>query len=195
VPGQLTAEQLSGRAAVTTLAGQPLLIDFSDGARVNGVEIFQPDVFAANGVVHAIRGVLTPQEDDIVAAAVKAGFDSLVLALEQADLADDLMAEGPFTVFAPTQEAFAKLPAADLTALLADPVALAEVLLYHVVEGRIFSGDLSGVNPVETLLEGRSVIVDATNGVRVNGALVETPDILVTNGVIHAIDTVLLPGN
>jgi len=193
VPGQLTAEDLEGRASAMTLGGQPLLFDFSEGPSVNGVEIVLPNVFAANGVVHAISSVLFPPEDDIVAAAVKAEFDTLVLALQTAMLDDDLMADGPFTVFAPTEAAFAKIPTADLNALLADPSALADILLYHVVEGRVFSGDLSGVIEVPTLL-GQNITVDATNGVMVNGAKVELADLLTTNGVIHVIDTVLIPG-
>jgi uncharacterized surface protein with fasciclin (FAS1) repeats len=108
-----------------------------------------------------------------------------------AGLDDDLAGTGPFTVFAPTDDAFAKIPAADLNALIADVPALTNVLLYHVVDGQVFAGNLDG-SDVATLLVGQDLTVDLANG-QINGANLVITDVLTTNGVIHVIDAVLLP--
>jgi len=133
---------------------------------------------------------------DIVDTAVSAGsFNTLVTAVKAAGLVDTLKGEGPYTVFAPTDEAFAKLPAGTLDSLL-DPAnrdQLVAVLTYHVVPGRIMSADIAGkMADVETV-QGQTISVDATDGVRVNGANVVGADIDASNGVIHVIDTVMLP--
>lgn len=119
-------------------------------------------------------------------------FSTLVTALTAADLVDTLSGSGPFTVLAPTDEAFEKIPAKDLADLLADKVKLVKVLTYHVIAGKVMSKDIVKMREANTL-EGSMVSVDATDGVMVNDAKVITADIECTNGVIHVIDTVLMP--
>jgi uncharacterized surface protein with fasciclin (FAS1) repeats len=135
----------------------------------------------------------TATEMDIVDTAVAAGsFNTLVSALEAAGLVDTLKGEGPFTVFAPTDEAFAKIPEDQIQALLANKTQLTEVLTYHVVAGSVMSTDLENGMQVETL-QGGNLSINTTEGVMVNDAKVVQADIECTNGVIHAIDTVLMP--
>jgi uncharacterized surface protein with fasciclin (FAS1) repeats len=130
---------------------------------------------------------------DIVDTAVGAGsFTTLATALQAAGLVDTLKGEGPFTVFAPTDEAFAKLPAGTLEALLADPAKLQAVLTYHVVPGRVTAADVATLSSATTV-QGDSITIDTSMGVRVNDAQVTQADIMTSNGVIHVIDTVLLP--
>ncbi|HMQ25993.1 MAG TPA: fasciclin domain-containing protein [Acidimicrobiales bacterium] len=133
-------------------------------------------------------------EQNIVETAVAAGdFTTLVTAVEAADLAGTLSGEGPFTVFAPTDDAFAALPEGALDDLLADPEALADVLTYHVVDGDVMSTDLSDGMEVEALNGDTLTITIDGDTVKVNDATVTTADIETSNGVIHVIDTVLLP--
>lgn len=130
---------------------------------------------------------------DIVDTAVSAGqFNTLAKALKQAGLVDTLKGSGPFTVFAPTDEAFAKIPADQLNALLADREKLTRVLTYHVVAGKVTSDQVKS-GEVATV-EGQALRIDASaGGVKVNDAKVIKTDIMATNGVIHVIDTVVLP--
>ena len=125
---------------------------------------------------------------DIVDTAVEAGtFTTLVAAVEAAGLVDTLKSEGPFTVFAPTDEAFAALPAGTVEGLLADPEALAAILTYHVVAGKVMSTDLSD-GMTATTVNGADITIGTTDGVTVNGANVVTADIEASNGVIHVIE-------
>ena len=133
---------------------------------------------------------------DIVDTAVSAGsFTTLVTAVQAADLVDTLKSPGPFTVFAPTDDAFAKLPAGTVENLLKpeNKGKLTEILTYHVVAGKIMSGDIAGKTASVATVEGQKINVDATTGVMVNDASVVKPDIVASNGVIHVIDTVLIP--
>jgi uncharacterized surface protein with fasciclin (FAS1) repeats len=130
---------------------------------------------------------------DIVAVAGSAGsFQTLLRALEVAGLTDTLKGAGPFTVFAPTDEAFARLPKADLDALLADKEKLAKVLTYHVVPGKVMAADVTKLSSATTV-EGSALSIDTTQGVRVDDANVVQTDIAASNGVIHVIDRVVLP--
>ena len=130
---------------------------------------------------------------NIVETAATAGtFNTLIAAAQAANLANTLANEGPFTVFAPTDDAFAALPAGTLDALLADPDALADILLYHVVAGEVLAADVVNLTTATTL-QGSTVVIDATIGVMINDANVLQTDILASNGVIHVIDKVLLP--
>jgi len=135
-----------------------------------------------------------PAESDIVDTAVAAGdFTTLAAALEAADLVDTLKGDGPFTVFAPTDDAFAALPPGTVDDLLADPEALAAILTYHVVAGEVLAADLTDGQVVETVNgETLTVSIDGDT-VKINDATVTTADISASNGVIHVIDTVLLP--
>ncbi|MBA3819239.1 MAG: fasciclin domain-containing protein [Deltaproteobacteria bacterium] len=131
--------------------------------------------------------------EDIVDTAVAAGsFKTLVTAVQTAGLVETLKGPGPFTVFAPTDEAFAKLPAGALDALLADKAKLATVLTYHVVAGNVTSGAVAGMTEATTV-QGGKLKIDAASGVKVNNATVVKADVTASNGVIHVIDTVLLP--
>ena len=130
---------------------------------------------------------------DIVDTAVAAGsFTTLATALEAAGLVDTLKGEGPFTVFAPTDEAFAKLPEGALDELIANPEQLKAVLLYHVVEGKVMAADVGGLTEAKAV-SGAAIPVDTSAGVKVAGATVTQTDIEASNGVIHVIDTVMLP--
>lgn len=135
-------------------------------------------------------------EKDIVDTAVGAGqFNTLVAAAQAADLVDTLKSKGPFTVFAPTDEAFAKLPAGTVDNLLKpeNKDQLAAILTYHVVPGKIMSSDIAGKEAEVATVQGGELDVNATDGVKVNDATVVAADVEATNGVIHVIDTVLLP--
>jgi len=130
---------------------------------------------------------------DIVDTAVSAGsFNTLVTAVKAAGLVATLKGNGPYTVFAPTDEAFAKVPADVLKGLLADKAALRKVLLYHVVPGKVTANQVVTLNSAPTA-QGSTVMIDSANGVKVNNANVVKTDIMTSNGVIHVIDTVLLP--
>ncbi|MBK5926105.1 fasciclin domain-containing protein [Rhodobaculum claviforme] len=131
--------------------------------------------------------------DDIVDTAVAAGsFTTLVAAVEAAGLVETLKGDGPFTVFAPTDEAFAALPEGTLEALLEDTEALTAILTYHVVPGAVMSGDLTDGMEAETV-NGQSVTIGVGDTVTVDGATVVQADIEASNGVIHVIDAVILP--
>ncbi|XZN90355.1 MAG: fasciclin domain-containing protein [Microcoleus sp.] len=130
---------------------------------------------------------------DIVDTAVQAGsFTTLVAAVKAAGLVDTLKGPGPFTVFAPTDEAFAKLPEGTVDALLKDIPKLTKILTYHVVSGKVMAADVVKLKSATTV-EGSTVKIDASKGVKINDSTVTTPDVAVDNGVIHIIDTVLLP--
>jgi uncharacterized surface protein with fasciclin (FAS1) repeats len=131
---------------------------------------------------------------DIVDTAVAAGdFNTLVTAVKAAGLVKTLKGEGPFTVFAPTDAAFAKVPTDTLNALLADKAALANVLTYHVVAGKVMAADVVKLTSAETV-QGQAVSIEVKDGkVYVDGAQVVTTDIKASNGVIHVIDAVILP--
>lgn len=133
--------------------------------------------------------------NDIVDTAVAAGaFKTLVAAVQAAGLVDTLKGTGPFTVFAPTDEAFAKLPAAAVADLLKpeNKAKLQGVLTYHVVAGKVLAADVLKLKSAKTV-QGQEVAIDTTAGVKVDGATVVKTDILCTNGVIHIIDSVILP--
>jgi uncharacterized surface protein with fasciclin (FAS1) repeats len=164
---------------------------------INGAEVIMADLLAENGVVHVIDAVLIPVlvpatvVDIVVNSPVHTILETAVIA---AGLSDDLSGTGPFTVFAPTDAAFAALPMGVIEALLADPTgALADVLLYHVVAGQTLSTDLSNGQAIETLFGEDVVITINGDGVFVNDAQVFFADLLAENGVVHVIDMVLSP--
>jgi uncharacterized surface protein with fasciclin (FAS1) repeats len=136
----------------------------------------------------------TSADKDIVDTAVAAGqFNTLVAAVQAAGLVDTLKGEGPFTVFAPTDEAFAKLPAGTVEALLQDKEKLAAILTYHVVAGRVMAADVVNLTSATTV-NGQDVKIMVHDGsVMIDGATVIATDIEATNGVIHVIDSVILP--
>ncbi len=134
-----------------------------------------------------------PESQDIVDIAVGAeDFSTLVTALQAAGLVETLKGEGPFTVFAPTNAAFAKLDQDTLNGLLKDKDALTKVLTYHVVPGKVMAADVVGLDSAQTI-QGQSMKIDTSNGVKVDHAKVIKTDIVASNGVIHVIDTVIMP--
>jgi uncharacterized surface protein with fasciclin (FAS1) repeats len=212
VPGKVMAADLSDGMEVETLQGAPVTFSITDeGAMINEANIIAADIEATNGVIHVIDAVILPPsgeaemegeaeestmaEEDIVDTASAAGeFGTLVTAVQAAGLVDALKGEGPFTVFAPTDEAFAALPEGTLDTLLADPEGdLSQILLYHVVPGKVMAADLRDGMEAETL-QGMSVTFSISDdGAMVDGANIIATDIEVSNGVIHVIDAVLLP--
>lgn len=130
---------------------------------------------------------------NIVETAMKAGsFGTLVAALDAAELVDTLSEGGPFTVFAPNDDAFAKLPEGAIKSLLEDKPALTNILTYHVARGKLMAADVADLPSLETL-QGQSLTIDTEDGVRIDAAKVIRPDIEAENGVIHVIDTVVMP--
>jgi transforming growth factor-beta-induced protein len=183
----VASSALKDEQVFLTVSGSPVLIDTTGGVKVSDAKVTTADVKASNGVIHVIDKIILPPADDIVATAVAAGdFTKLAGALTDAGLVETLKGKGPFTVFAPTDAAFEKLAA------VPTGDALKNVLLYHVVSGAVGSGDLSA-GSVSTLLDGKDLTNSLTGGVKINDSTVTTANIITKNGVIHVIDTVLVP--
>jgi uncharacterized surface protein with fasciclin (FAS1) repeats len=191
----MSGDLSDGQEVVTLLEREVNVTINEDGVFINNAKVIVADLIADNGVVHVIDAVLIPQAETVVDIIVgSAAHDTLEAAVIAAELADDLAGEGPFTVFAPTDDAFKALPAGTLEALLEDPTGdLADILLYHVASGKVLSGDLSDGQEVTTLL-GKDVTVTINgDGVFINDAKVILADLLADNGVVHVIDAVLIP--
>ncbi len=147
---------------------------------------------SAIATVLALSAAFSAHAKDIVDTAVAAGsFKTLATALGAAGLVDTLKGKGPFTVFAPTDEAFAKIPKADLDALLKDKAKLTAVLTYHVVPGKVMAADVKA-GKVKTV-QGSELTIATAGGVKVDNAKVVKTDIVADNGVIHVIDSVIMP--
>ncbi len=143
-----------------------------------------------------LMSVSVAQADDIVDTAIAAGsFETLVAAVQAAGLVDTLKGEGPLTVFAPTDEAFAALPEGTVESLLQEENRdqLVSILTYHVIPGAVMSSDIADQTLSVETVQGAELAIDATDGVRVGEAMVVSADIEASNGVIHVIDTVLIP--
>ncbi|MHC4975678.1 MAG: fasciclin domain-containing protein [Planctomycetota bacterium] len=197
VPGAVRANQVVKLNGATTANGQRVDIKI-DGSSVmvDTANVTSTDIITSNGVIHVIDSVILPESRDIIDVAADAGsFSTLAAALEATGLISALQADGPFTVFAPTDEAFAKLPAGTVENLLKPENIdqLRSILLYHVVEGRVYSDQAAKLNKAPTL-QGTNVKIRAKSGkVMINDSKVVGADIDASNGVIHVIDTVLLP--
>ncbi len=193
VPGRFTASQLQNGQILTTVEGTQLPVTVANGVvTVGGARVTTADVAASNGVVHLIDGVMLGSLD-IVDNAIIRGFSSLVSAVTAANLVAPLRG-GSLTVFAPTNAAFTTIPGGAPT----DVAVLTRVLQLHVVPTRALSTDLTNGQVLPTLLTGRSLTVGLIgSNVRLttptNFATVVTPNVIAKNGVIHVIDTVLLP--
>jgi transforming growth factor-beta-induced protein len=213
VEGAVPAEAVVTLDSATTLQGEPVGIAvMNDNVYLNdNVQVVITDIEASNGIIHVIDGVLLPPsvaeaaaEDEmanedapsIAAIAAEDGrFTTLVTALEAAGLAETLAGEGEFTVFAPTDEAFAALPEGTVESLLEDPQgALTAVLLYHVVEGAVPAEAVVTLDSATTL-QGEPVTISVRDGKVILNDSVEVviTDIVASNGIIHVIDGVLLP--
>ncbi|MEM7426455.1 MAG: fasciclin domain-containing protein [Pseudomonadota bacterium] len=159
---------------------------------------FRNLMIAAATATTLTLGAVTAQAKDIVDTAAGAGsFGTLVAAVKAAGLVDTLKGEGPFTVFAPTDAAFKALPAGTVESLLKpeNKAKLVQILTYHVIPGKVMSGDIAGKKMSVKTVEGSKVKIDATSGVLVDKAKVTQADISADNGVIHVIDKVILPVN
>jgi uncharacterized surface protein with fasciclin (FAS1) repeats len=201
-PGRLDSGAVVDAGTLTMLNGDEVTITVEgDTVKINDATITMVDIQASNGVIHVIDSVLIPPADepdpqtitDIVVGSDD--FEVLEAAVIEAGLADDLAGEGPFTVFAPTDDAFAALLDAlgtDAAGLLANP-DLANILLYHVFSGSLDSGAVVDSNLLRMLGGGYSVITVEGEAVRINDALITTVDIQASNGIIHVIDAVILP--
>ena len=194
VPGKLMAADVTAADYLNTAQGESVRIKVEDGkAYINEAQIILTDIEAANGVIHVIDTVILPGKTIADIAVNDGRFTTLVTALQAAELVETLQGDGPFTVFAPTDEAFAKLPAGTIEALLKDIPALKNILLYHVVSGAVRSEQVVTLTSADTVA-GKPVTVKVEDGkVFINNAQVVIVDIVAKNGIIHVIDTVLLP--
>jgi transforming growth factor-beta-induced protein len=198
VPGKVTAAEVVKLSEAKTVQGQSVSIKVAGGkVKVDDANVVKTDIQCSNGVIHVIDAVILPKDlPNIVEAAVGAGsFKTLAAALQAADLVDALQGEGPFTVFAPTDEAFAKLPAGTVENLLKpeNKGQLVKILTYHVVKGNVKAADVVKLKSATTLQGGEVSIKVSDGKVQVNGANVTSTDLECSNGVIHVIDSVILP--
>ncbi|MEL6771953.1 MAG: fasciclin domain-containing protein [Bacteroidota bacterium] len=217
VAGTLTAADLSDGQTLETLSGETLEVSISDaGVMVGGATVVQADVMASNGVVHVVDGVLMPpmmsgDADTMPSTSVGGGTPNLMTiaglaastdalstlkaAVEAADLGGALSADGPITVFAPTNAAFGALPDGTVESLVQpeNQDALRGILTYHVVAGKLTAADLSDGQMLETLTGAMLEVSITDEGVMIGGATVVQADVMASNGVVHVIDGVLLP--
>ena len=207
VPGKVMAADVVNLTSADTAQGQPINISIVDGkVMINDAEVIITDIEASNGVIHVIDAVILPPaeeaaemsdsmmaQDIVDIAAADDRFETLVAAVTAAGLVDTLKSEGPFTVFAPTDDAFAALPEGTVDALLADIPALTNILTYHVVPGKVMAADVVNLTSADTA-QGQPVQISVQDGrVFINDAEVIITDIETSNGVIHVIDAVIIP--
>ncbi len=216
VPGRLDAAHVVKLAAAQTVQGASVRINAEHGkVMIDKATVLKADIGTSNGVIHVIDSVLMPPKQheqgsakkaeshaakqaaaDIVDVAASAGsFNTLVAAVKAAGLVETLKGEGPFTVFAPTDEAFAKLPKGTVESLLQpeNKDQLVKILTYHVVAGKVLAADVVKLSHAKTV-QGSEVSIETNNGnVMIDGAKVLKTDIGASNGVIHVIDSVIMP--
>jgi uncharacterized surface protein with fasciclin (FAS1) repeats len=196
VSGKVMSTDLENGMTATTLLGKDITVTINaEGVFINGAKVTVADIVTDNGVVHVIDAVLVPSRTTVVDVVVNSEVHTtLEAAVIAAGLVDALSGDGPFTVFAPTDAAFAALPAGTIEALLADPSgALTDILTYHVVSGKVMSTDLENGMTATTLLGKDITVTINAEGVFINGAKVTVADIVTDNGVVHVIDAVLVP--
>ena len=197
VSGDVRAKQVVKLKNATTLNGQRVDIMADDeGVRVDGANVVRADIACSNGVIHVIDKVILPNTDDLLTTATKAGnFNTLGAAIRAAGLVEALKGDGPFTVFAPTDDAFAALPAGTVETLLKPENLdkLQAILKYHVVSGRVYSDAAIKLDAAPTLLGQNAPVRLTDDGLFIAGAKVVATDIEASNAVIHVIDKVMLP--
>ncbi len=197
VSGKVMAADVVKVTGAVSVQGQQIDVVVKDGkVKVDGANVVKTDISCSNGVIHVIDSVILPADKDIVDTAVAAGsFKTLAAALTAAGLVETLKGEGPFTVFAPTDEAFAKLPAGTVESLLLpeNREKLISILTYHVVSGRVLASDVVKLKSAKTVNGKEARIKLSDKGVMVDAAKVLATDIEASNGVIHVIDSVILP--
>jgi len=196
-PGAVKAADVLKSPTVKTVNGQRIDVTMTDGrVLADNAKIVKTDIACTNGVIHVIDSVILPAGDTIPAVADKAGtFKTLLAAAQAAGLVEALSAPGPITVFAPTDDAFKKLPAGTVESLLKpeNKGKLADILKYHVVSGRVYSDQALAAQSAKTLLGAPVTIGVKGDAAKVNDAKLLKTDIDASNGVIHVIDSVLLP--
>ena len=198
IPGSVMAADVVKLKSAKTAQGDTVAIKVTDGGvMINGAKVVTTDIKCSNGVIHVIDSVIMPPEKaDIVDTAVGAGsFNTLVAAVKAAGLVETLKGDGPFTVFAPTDDAFKKIPAATIAELLKpeNKAKLASILTYHVVPGKVMAADVVKLSSAKTA-NGQKVMIKVVDGkVMINGATVIKADIDCKNGVVHVIDSVIMP--
>ncbi len=197
VPGKVLAEQVVELPGAKTVNGQRVDIQVKDGkVMIDNATVEATDIVCDNGVIHVIDSVILPSDKTIPEVATSAGnFKTLLAAAKAAGLVDALSGDGPLTVFAPTDDAFAKIPEATLASLLKpeNKQQLVDILTYHVVSGRVYSEDALKAKSAKTL-GGSAISIGVKDGVAmVNNSKLVATDIDASNGVIHVIDTVLMP--
>jgi len=209
VAGNVKSGDITNDIVVKAVGGQDIRANIYPKSKhgngvitVNGAQVVYPDFVASNGVIHFVSDVLypfTPEKTIAEVASADPRFSTLVDVLTAADLASVLSTPGPFTVFAPTNDAFAKVPADALESLLSDNEALTKVLLRHVVSGTAYSKGLkfgayktvgNDIIAAQSYIGGRVEVVSSSGGVRQSARVIEA-DILASNGVIHVIDSVI----
>ena len=197
VPGKVMAKDVVGLKGAKSLNGQRIDVKVDgDKVSVDGANVVATDIACTNGVIHVIDSVILPASDNIPAVATKAGkFSTLLAAAKAAGLVDALSGDKALTVFAPTDEAFGKLPQGTVESLLKpeNKDKLKAILLYHVVEGRVYSEDALKAKSAATLQGGKVEITVKDGAAYVNGAKILATDVDAGNGVIHIIDSVILP--
>lgn len=195
VAGKVMAEDVVELQSARTVFGQDVSIKTKNGkVMVDNANVIKTDIDTKNGVIHVIDAVILPK--DIVDLAISAGsFKTLVSAVKAAGLVETLQGDGPFTVFAPTDDAFAKLPAGTLEELMApaNKEKLQKILTYHVVAGNVLAADVANLKSAKTVNGQKVKIAIETGQVMIDNAKVLQTDIKALNGVIHVIDSVILP--
>lgn len=199
VPGKVMAEDVVGLKKATTVQGQSASITVSDkGVRIDDAHVVKTDIETSNGVIHIIDSVIMPK-DIVGIAASTSDFTTLVAAVKAAGLVETLQGPGPYTVFAPTNEAFAKLPEGTVESLLKpeNKKKLIAILKYHIVPGNVKAADVVKLTEAKTA-NGQSALIEVKKWqektvVKVAGAKVIKADIPALNGTVHVIDSVMLP--
>jgi len=200
VAGKVMAADVVKLKSAKTVQGQSVAITVADGGvSVDSAKVVKTDIACSNGVIHVIDSVILPKSapatPDIVDTAVAAGsFKTLVAAVKAAGLVETLKGKGPFTVFAPTDEAFAKLPAGTVESLLKpeNKDKLVAILTYHVVPGSLKAADVVKAGELKTV-NGKAAKITTDGGAKISGAGIVKTDIETSNGIIHVIDSVILP--
>lgn len=197
VPGKVTAKEVVKLRGAVTVNGQRVDIQADkDGVKVDSAKVVTTDIMCDNGVIHVIDSVILPATQTIPETAKAAGkFETLLAAAKAAGLAEVLAGEGPFTVFAPTDEAFAKLPKGTVESLLKpeNKGKLADILKYHVVAGRVYSEQVLASKTVNTLQGSTATAAIQDSAPTIQGAKILATDVDASNGVIHIIDSVIMP--
>jgi uncharacterized surface protein with fasciclin (FAS1) repeats len=194
--GRTFSSDLSDQLEITTAQGETAIITLNtEGAFINDAQIILTDFFTGNGIIHVIDAVLLPAPTTVMDVVIRSEDHTVLqIALDTANLSSTLQADGTYTLFAPTDAAFAELPTETLNALLSEPEGqLTDILLYHVLDSEVLSTDLSD-GLTATTLNGTDITVTIDDdNVFINNAQVIAADIVTENGIVHVIDVVLLP--